>query len=551
MPRILALVSVGSVLLGLLPAGAIGGGLAGNDGFWRPVPPPYLHFAPAIHDPDLDRIVSFGGSDGLVRNWTWELRLSDSPRWTSLEPGGDVPAPRMNHTAIHDPVRQRMIVFGGRTGFNVTVVDAHVWSLSLQGPPQWSRLFVQGQGPSARHGHVAAYDPSEDRMIVFGGHDGVGYNNDVWTLSLADPPTWSRLDVSGLRPPPTWMNAAIWDPVEKRLIIHGGEQLDFETWALTLEGTPGWSEIPATDSPSFSSFYGHQAVYDAAEDRMLISGDDIYQSRGVWALPLRDPTRWQQLIGPGEYMIHHWAVYDPIRDRMVASGENYNTLGDARALHLGVEPFWENFTPPSDIPDARVEHSGAYDSRRDRFLMFGGPKWVPEARELFQFDPRDDRWSRIETIGEKPPTMESAGSIYDGQRDRFIVCGSGDSGNTWALNLGESEWVRLPDAPALYGSSAVHDATRDRMLLVGGQSSFDRTKPIELWALALGEDSEWSRLMPINAGPLARWNASVILDPTGDRLLVYGVPLFICFFYYIPLPSLPGLRSMTHVGAAW
>jgi hypothetical protein len=42
--------------------------------------------------------------------------------------------------------------------------------------------------------HSAIYDPVRDRMVVFGGFDGLGnLHNDVWVLSLAGAPTWSLL----------------------------------------------------------------------------------------------------------------------------------------------------------------------------------------------------------------------------------------------------------------------------------------------------------------------------------------------------------------------
>ena len=79
-----------------------------------------------------------------------------------------VPA-RSGHSAIYDPVRDRMVVFGGYSGTGYTYFLNDVWVLSLAGMPAWTQLTPTGTPPSARYGHSAIYDPVRDRMVVFGG----------------------------------------------------------------------------------------------------------------------------------------------------------------------------------------------------------------------------------------------------------------------------------------------------------------------------------------------------------------------------------------------
>jgi hypothetical protein len=69
------------------------------------------------------------------------------------------PAARVQHAAIYDPVRNRMLVFGGLAGSSL---KNEVWELSLAGTPTWKLLSVAGTPPSARRGASAIYDPVRD-----------------------------------------------------------------------------------------------------------------------------------------------------------------------------------------------------------------------------------------------------------------------------------------------------------------------------------------------------------------------------------------------------
>ena len=61
----------------------------------------------------------------------------------------------------------------------------------------WLQLVVP---PKGREGHTAIYDPVRDRMVVFGGYDGASRYNDVWALTLSGSPAWSQLAPSGTPP---------------------------------------------------------------------------------------------------------------------------------------------------------------------------------------------------------------------------------------------------------------------------------------------------------------------------------------------------------------
>src|SRR5262245_19788204 len=112
---------------------------------------------------------------------------ADDGSWTGPLSGAAPPI-RTAPAAIYDPVRDRMMVFGGQGDAGQLLND--VWALSLSGSPVWTQILPSGHAPTARYYPTAIYDPVRDRMLVFGGWDN-GPTNDVWALSLSGSPSWS------------------------------------------------------------------------------------------------------------------------------------------------------------------------------------------------------------------------------------------------------------------------------------------------------------------------------------------------------------------------
>ena len=71
-------------------------------------------------------------------------------------------ATRTGHSAIYDPVRDRMVVFGGYTYHDV-------WALKLAGDPTCGSSSPATPALKPLRPHRAIYDPVRDRMVVFGG----------------------------------------------------------------------------------------------------------------------------------------------------------------------------------------------------------------------------------------------------------------------------------------------------------------------------------------------------------------------------------------------
>jgi hypothetical protein len=246
----------------------------------------------AVYDSTNSRIIMFGGGTAAVgiapcANDVWVLSnansVSGTPTWTQLSPTGGPPAPRIYHTAVYNQNSNSMIVFGGSDCATPTSQFYNdVWVLSnangLGGTPAWTQLSLSG-GPPVRLGATAVYDPSSNRMTVFGGYD-VAPFSDVWVLSnangLGGTPAWTQLSPGGAAIPPRDYHSAIYDPASNRMTVFGGVdvgELLSDVWTLSsangMGGTPFWTQLPSTSIPAREAT---TTVYDAVGNRMIVFG---------------------------------------------------------------------------------------------------------------------------------------------------------------------------------------------------------------------------------------------------------------------------------------
>ncbi len=270
------------------------------------------------------RMLVFGGQAPGLLNDTWEISLAGGGAWASVAAFGPLPEPRSSHTGSYDLLRDRLLVYGGQ--INGGLPQSDVWSLGLGGPPAWGLLQVAGNAPR-RMWHTGVLDPVRDRLLVFGGLDeSYAFRNDVWALSLSGTPTWSMLSASGTPPTPRRHHAAVYDPVRDRMLVFGGFDVAGrlnDVWALSLGTAPAWTRvIPAGAPPSPRSRHG--LLYDPARDRLVaFGGFDGSLRNDVWALSLAGPPAWTQLApdGPIPPARHLYGVaYDSLNGRMVVFG---------------------------------------------------------------------------------------------------------------------------------------------------------------------------------------------------------------------------------------
>jgi len=294
--------------------------------------------------------------------------------WEKIIATNAGPSARYDHTLTLDPAKNRAIVFGGR-GANGTTGDTWIFDLATRA---WKEI-KSNPAPAARHGHAAIYDAPRRRMVIFSGQAS-GFFNDVWAFDL-EKETWQELapsgDKPGERPVVRYGASAVFDSTLNRMIIsHGFAAGRFDdTWAFDLAKN-AWTNItPSGDKPLKRCL--HEAVYDTANDRMLLyggcsSGFGPCPQGDLWSLDLKT-NQWTEIKSatiPGARS-NPALVYDGARNRLLLQGglESGGATNDAWAFDL-VKSAWTKLA--SGALSARRSHDAVVDEKNSRLILFGG-----------------------------------------------------------------------------------------------------------------------------------------------------------------------------------
>ncbi|MFN8588276.1 MAG: kelch repeat-containing protein [Candidatus Eisenbacteria bacterium] len=533
---------------------------AGDAGRWRKLELPGSRwFHAAAYDAGSQRIVYFGGeAPGGYLSDLWELSLVPAPHWQRLEASNTGPGERYGFSFAYDTARDRLLLFGGQLAPGYT---SEVWALSLSNPPAWSLVAAAG-GPSGRHQAALIYDPVRDRLVVHGGRNGSGYLADMWALSLGGTPTWTALTPSGSAPVARAGHAAAYDPVRDRLVCFGGRNAsgslgDF--FALSLAGSPAWSTLPTSGSPPAPSAYA-SATYDPVDDRLVVFG-------GSNATALTDAhafdfgtSSWSDLTpfgAPFAGRIGHTATYDPVHHALVVfAGGDLGALQwyrDAWSLSLDAAPVWTALPSLGDAPPARTGHSAIADPVRGRMIVFGGQVDFTYANDLWELPLEGEPvWSRIWTQGPSPSPRFGHTALYDEANDRMIVYGgrdeSGPLDDVWALPLaGFPMWEQLSPAgtgpAARYEHGAAYDPVRQRMVVTGGRNAGSYFG--DAWELSLDATPTWRDLAP-GAPECLTPHAfhTLVNDRARDQFVDYGGDNY-------GMPACRQVWALHDVGQSW
>ncbi|MBL0217097.1 MAG: hypothetical protein IPQ07_24890 [Myxococcales bacterium] len=465
---------------------------------WTQLPlavhPPGRTYAAMAFDRVRGKLVLFGGlgdltqPQGLWRD-TWEF---DGATWAP-KPTAHAPSARDWHAMTYDPVRQRIILFGGRD----TSARADTWEFDGL---DWTPRTITSPLPPPRDLTALAYHEAFDGLVMFGGR-GATTNAlaDLWVLQDA---TWTPVNPA-THPVARAGHGMAFHANSDRVIMFGGSGQP-DTWAYN---GGDWAAIATEPRPR--SRYTPVLVYDPLRGAALMFGggwSDYFVLGDTWELA---NGSWQKRMPAHSPPARSYSsgAYDSKRHRIVVFGGSKGETGDLDDTWTYDGTDWTQVTTAT-IPPARHSHRLAYDRRRDRIILFGGSDEVDVRNDTYEFDGTD--WSLI-TSPVSPPGRTEFGMAYDDRRDRVVVHGGYMLTDTWELD--GDVWQLAPTMPPSNSNQVVNDMVFDPQ-----RQRIEALLGADLWEY---DGTTWSPVQTPNVAP-GRYACSMYYDAMNQRLARYG-----------------------------
>jgi len=505
------------------------------------------------------------------------LPASAQSKWARYGPGT-----RSQASAIYDHSTNQMFMFAGQHApTNIDFND--MWALqnaipssaSTQENLQWVRVPITGKSPNDRFGQSSVYNPTSDRMVIFGGGEGFPGPcvNDLWVVthinSVGGKPAWTQFAASGTLPGIREGHSVVYDSVNNKMIVFGGSNCSGtfynDLWILSnadgSTGTPTWAQVtPIGTGPTART--QASAVYDSVNNVMTVFGGGTTTTTvfgDVWTLSnangLTGTPTWTQLKPTGTApaaRVGHSAIYSSANNVMTIFGGGNNrgsVLNDAwflsHANGIGGTPSWTQMKPTDTAPN-RKSNTVIYDSVSDNMVIFGGDSTIPQTftdDHVFILSNANgagtsETWTQDGTTPRTSPSV-----VYDSVTDKMIIFGgdtaTGPVNDLWSAPKIVSAGQTVTTSPYLlsqvfptgtapsarYGHGAAYDGVSNHMVLFGGGSSSTSCFN-DAWVLEDANSTEgtpsWVPLSPSGTPPSARLDFVSQYDPTSNSLIVFG-----------------------------
>jgi hypothetical protein len=361
------------------------------------------------------------------------------------------------------------------------------------------------------NGAPGAYDPASNRMIVFGGRDREGKNlNDVWVLVNANgigAHQWVKLIPNGAAgsPPARSGHSAVYDSANNRLIVFGGcggycVPVLNDVWVLSnangLGGTPVWTQLEASGGPAART--NAAVAYDAVNDRLIVFGGQDGSANPCSSFP------------------DLWSL------------SNANGIGGAAA--------WAKTQEITSFPTGQNGAAAVYTS--DGIIVFGGIGMVngtcAATNEVWEIYGTYSTAEHFPVQGDAPPARAFASLVFDAISGETLLFGGVDASGNYLNDVWNffGAWTQITPKdgppPARSGQAAVLDSAHQRMTIFGGGDAGGVLN--DTWVLNVPGLSGMSCATTVfpnasRAEGIAELMGDVVLNCTGGTPTPLGKPI--------------------------
>ncbi|MCI4364048.1 MAG: PKD domain-containing protein [Thermoplasmata archaeon] len=262
-------------------------------------------------------------------------------------------------------------------------------------PSWWNITTLSAAMPAPRILGTMVWDPADNYSVLFGGASGTsaGEFGDTWSFRNG---TWTQLSPS-IHPLPRAFQAMAWDPIDNKVLLFGGfngTAIYGDTWAFS-HGQ--WTNISPLSSPP--ARYAAGLTYDGADGEMLLYGGvnaSLFAQSDTWAFAHGTWSQLSPATNPGPLVVPAM-VYDAADGYVLLEGGSHNdtNLGVTGACWRFSGDVWTQLTP-STLPAPRLAGMVEYDPETASVLLLGGANKTNAAySDFWQF--HAGAWNEIAT----------------------------------------------------------------------------------------------------------------------------------------------------------
>lgn len=382
-------------------------------------------------------------------------------------------------------------------------------------------------------GPTTVYDSTRGRVVHVDHYKHTAkYYQDTWEW---DGSTWTRIEES---PQLGGWGAMAYDPVRQRTVYFGGLR-GLHPGNLTLQGKTfeydgsAWTEVSSTGPAPRRD---HVMVWDPVSSRVLLYGgsDSTYEGstplgnetymRDLWAW---DGSSWQQLDSSGPPRGQHSLAFDSQRNRLILFGGRDGTMSGA-VVNTTYEWDGSSWTPQvfATPPPRRHFGSACYDPIAGRTVLFGGRNASGNLiGDTWQWD--GSTWTQLGDLGFTSTDYEGRPSLHwDTQNQRLQLMTGLGSDNTARFRIpsappqSNGPWTLLPDVQLREDSyfRLAYDSNRGRTVMFGGERTANQPSSDERTLEWDGQ--RWT--VAATTGPPVRSRYSIAFDSARGTTLLFG-----------------------------
>ena len=482
----------------------------------------------SAYDVSTGQVVLFGGQSAFDTgtqltydsNETW---LWNGARWIQRHTTQS-PPPRSLHEMVYDSARQRIVLFGGRFQKPTENTDygflSDTWAFKNN---EWTQIET-ADAPSPRYWPGMAYDPVRDRIVLYGGSTSdfasgeVTNIHDTWEF---DGTNWTKVGTDNQ----VTVNKALleFDRARGELIMVA-QDADFKFKMYRYQpDAHTWQEITfATDAKKPDCVNDAALVYQSHERNLMLSGGicptTATTSDQTWEW---DGTTWKEVdiaLDPSR-VVGHAMSYDERQMETVMFGGTSMFATAPRSLTQTYDGRSWRFGSPFVRPSPRSLGAFETDPVNNWVWMLSGLNEFGSGYLSDIWSYRSGQWFQQPTT-DTPTECTAPLSAWDKDRNKLVlVCGAFGSDEVSTYELTGLTWKQLtpednPDHRRWAG--LVYDETLKKTVLFGGFDSRGSYRH-DTWTW---DGTNWREVK--NDRPEHRALFAMWYDPLQKRTLVYG-----------------------------